>query len=1014
MRRLLHLAIVAVASPASAQFSAPPACMDGVDNDDDGKTDYSLTPGAEDPGCDAWNDTSEEDLTFSPVIRPRLAVVFDTSTSMLWNVCTRDINGLGYTDGDGSSECPGEDVPCCNQPPGDPMQCTGPTGAVHDQCDSTTCSNAAPDDSRLFKVKVGVHDAIAAYGEIEYSLYRFHADALDWAGCPATATGSPSFGGWRGAPGDDCQPPDRLVKFSPENQAPLLQWLDQATNWDGAGDPPLGMDIELRGTGPTPLWLSLDRLKADLDAIRAADTDGACRPYRVVLVTDGQDSCPGGDPATSAAALRAAGVDVFVIGFAGDPGAFEDEMNDIAAAGGTGQAYFADDPASLSAALGDIVSRTVLVEKCDGMDNDCDGVIDNGFRKGTCNNGQRGACFRIGFFECFGPTETRCNAPVVEPPPEEPPECNGVDDDCDGIVDDGLTCAGCRSEICNGVDDDCDEEIDDGELPGVGEPCGISEGACEPGHFECIGGRLECVAATGPSPEVCDGIDNNCDGAIDGLIRQCYGFGAGCVDSDPTPGGTSFQCLGRCRAGTQTCTAATQPNFGECSGQIGPTAERCNGLDDDCDGRVDDGFEELGTGCMRGIGLCRATGKFVCSADGTQLVCDAPVVTGMPEVCNGVDDDCNSVIDDLPTPPPPPIGEPCGTCGGVYACRGGLVCEGGDASAEVCNGLDDDCNNIVDDGPLPEVGDSCVPLVDGQPAFMVVGECRAGRKECIEGELDCVGALGPQDEVCNGLDDDCDGTVDDMAACPAPTDTCYQAQCVSPCADGEFPCPFGFYCLALPPTNGRFCVPDPCAGVTCDPGEICNRDTGTCVDPCAGVTCTDGRVCRAGQCVDCFTLGCPAGMICVENAARVGECQADACLGIECPTGQTCAGGSCAPVACAGGCAPGSRCQDDACVPSCSLDLCFGGSSCPAGTVCNPRNGRCLPDPCARTDCGGLECAISCEGRATCAARPAVNVVATGGGGFQCEIGAVSRGSARTLLPLVVLLPFLLVLRRKR
>jgi hypothetical protein len=146
---------------------------------------------------------------------------------------------------------------------------------------------------------------------------------------------------------------------------------------------------------------------------------------------------------------------------------------------------------------------------------------------------------------------------------EEPAGCNGIDDDCDGIIDDGLTCTGCGSEICNGIDDDCNDVADDGDLPGVGEPCGLTEGACEPGHFECRSGGLVCVGDTGPATEICDGVDNNCDGAIDGLIRACYEFPTGCVAD-----GASFDCTGRCRAGTQTCTAATQPNYGACSGQL--------------------------------------------------------------------------------------------------------------------------------------------------------------------------------------------------------------------------------------------------------------------------------------------------------------------------------------------------------------------------------------------------------------------------------------------------------------
>jgi len=254
--------------------------------------------------------------------------------------------------------------------------------------------------------------------------------------------------------------------------------------------------------------------------------------------------------------------------------------------------------------------------------------------------------------------------------------------------------------------------------------------------------------------------------------------------------------------------------------------------------------------------------------------------------------------------------------------------------------------------------------------------------------------------------------VDDMAACPMPTDACYMGECVSPCAEGEFPCPFSFYCQTL--TQGRFCIPDPCAGVTCGAGEVCDRDDGECKDPCEGVTCTGGRVCRLGQCVDCFTLGCPGGMICAENDAHVGVCQADPCNGVDCAAGDSCIGGACVPAACPGGCGSGERCQGGRCVAQCSLDLCFSRSSCPAGTACNPLNGRCIADPCARTDCGDLTCAVSCEGLGTCARRNTVDVVATGGGGFQCEIGAVSRASQRPLLAFLVLVGLLLGVVRLR
>jgi hypothetical protein len=439
--------------------------------------------------------------------------------------------------------------------------------------------------------------------------------------------------------------------------------------------------------------------------------------------------------------------------------------------------------------------------------------------------------------------------------------------------------------------------------------------------------------------------------------------------------------------------------------------EVCNGQDDNCDGNIDEGFEDLGKDCEVGTGLCKTTGKFICSPDGDGLVCDAPVISGTGEVCNGIDDDCNGTIDDLPLPLPSPIGEPCGTCGGVYECRGGLVCTGGSSNQETCNNMDDDCNGIVDDGILPGVGEPCVPLVGGVPAFMVAGECKAGRRECIAGGLTCVGFTGPQLEVCNGKDDDCDGVSDDMAACPSQTDACYQAQCVSPCAEGEFPCPFGYFCKMIGPT-GRFCVPNPCTGKVCSTNEICDTDTGMCKDPCVGVECPSGTQCSKGRCVDCFTLGCPSGQICVDNESHIGACTVDRCVGVTCGAGSTCKDGTCTAVACADGCKAGELCEDGECVVRCSADRCFG-ASCADGQVCNPSTGRCIVDPCTRANCGSSTCFATCDGEATCGLKAGVDVLATGSGGFQCEIGSVSSRSGRAL-PFILLVGAIVTFLRRR
>ncbi len=95
--------------------------------------------------------------------------------------------------------------------------------------------------------------------------------------------------------------------------------------------------------------------------------------------------------------------------------------------------------------------------------------------------------------------------------------CDGVDNDCNGQIDDGLNG---RPEICNGLDDNCNGVVDEGN-PGGGLSCATGEpGVCSAGTMHCTAGALACVRNVGPGPETCNGMDDNCNGVVDEVGRR--------------------------------------------------------------------------------------------------------------------------------------------------------------------------------------------------------------------------------------------------------------------------------------------------------------------------------------------------------------------------------------------------------------------------------------------------------------------------------------------------------------
>ncbi len=521
-----------------------------------------------------------------------------------------------------------------------------------------------------------------------------------------------------------------------------------------------------------------------------------------------------------------------------------------------------------------------IIEQCDGLDNNCNGDIDEAVpanpaackTDGVCNTTTPLAACTDGSWTCD-------YSPLGAAYQDIEASCDGLDNDCDGLTDEGqlslsqtdcsdpkLGVGVCGStgvipicingtvacifdavigfetdeSICDGVDNDCDGQTDESDtvLPPVGQCTNI--GACSTGLSAVCGTNgWECNYANSQyeagSETSCDNIDNDCDGLTDENIVLD-------VEQCAKPGTTQLEgvCVGQpitaaCVGGAPVC------NYGSVAAYQDEET-LCDNLDNDCDGVTDEGLENLED---FPIGACQTAG--VCS--------------------QGVLASCNA---------------------GTWICDYNLVVgyESGDETS--CDLKDNDCDGFIDENITTNDSDVCN-----------AGVCATGGAAlCMEGEYRCdvanvIGFENPE-VSCDGLDNDCDGSTD-IGTCPLLT------QCIASSS-----CQEGLQCSETPDDDAPSCCVEAgycpladCTGQVSAGTSICSSGIEENVEVVQVVEClqtgwSDTPVtCSTGACVDGECAECAPNSALCSDGLQIITCDGEGTIqGTEaCSGGTTCAPG---------------------------------------------------------------------------------------------------------------------------
>mgnify|MGYP000270936296 FL=1 len=536
-------------------------------------------------------------------------------------------------------------------------------------------------------------------------------------------------------------------------------------------------------------------LDGDGDGFGAGDVIDSCTSPGRSFVEVAEEDCDDDEPLVSPAAIEQCnGLDDDCNGviddgvadqswtFDGDGDGFGDDDTEVIDCAQPGPDYVLDG--------GDCDDRRAEVfpqpdedhAVCDGLDNDCDGAID-----------EQSPEFEpaVVYPDADGDGVPGDTAVLTDCPEGEATEPG---DDCDD--DEPLVFPG-APELCDTLDNDCNGLVDDGvtdvdwfldaDADGYGGGVAVVDCARPGDDYVLVDGDCDDdESSINPdADETCDDLDRNCDGdAYAGAVDVSLFF----VDADGDTFGDDATAFRACFADDGVSEG------GDCDDDDPATFpgadEVCDGADNDCNERIDDdpidAMDWFIDGDGDGFGLSDIW-ITACSQPGGTAVddgdCDDADPTAFPgadEVCDGDDEDCDGEVDEDGA-----IGEATwfadddgdgfGAGEGELACAApsGTVDNDDDCddlrdtvfpgAEEVCDGLDNDCNGLADDGAdgdpwyadtdLDSFGDPASEVFAcEQPAGFI-----ADSQDCDDDDP----LVNPAaEEVCDGIDNDCDGTVD--------------------------------------------------------------------------------------------------------------------------------------------------------------------------------------------------------------------------------------------------------------